>query len=297
MHFPHVAYVQRMTFSQLRVLLAVVNEGSFTAAAARVRISQPAVSRAIANLEAELGATLLARGRGEVQLTDAGRAAITHAREAVQQEEALRAQVAATATPVRGVLLLASMPSVTGTLIPPRVRRFRERHPDVDLRLFEGADDEVRAWLNDGAAEIGVVTLPAPGFDTQPLGSDEFVAVLPADHPLARLTAIPIGELSNEPFIMPSGGCGPLIKQAARRAHARLSTRFEASDVASLVGMVASGFGVSIAPTLGLSRPTPGVVTRPLEPRTPRTLALAVRSRSQISTQAEAFLATATDVE
>jgi DNA-binding transcriptional LysR family regulator len=296
MHLAHVACALRMTFAQLRLLLAVVEEGSFTAAAARVRVSQPAVSRAIANLEADLGAILLTRGRGEVQLTDAGRAAITHAREAVQQEDALRAQVAAAGAAVTGVLLLASMPSITGTLLPPRVRRFRARHPDVDVRLFEGSDDEVRAWLNDGAAEIGVVTLPAPGFDTQPLGGDEFVAVLPADHQLARLSAIPFRELSDEPFILPTGGCAQLITEAARRARAQLSVRFEATDVGSLVGMVASGFGVSIAPTLGLSRPAPGVVTRPLEPRTPRTLALAVRSLSEISTQAQAFLATAAEV-
>lgn len=285
-----------MTFTQLRALLAVVEEGSFTAAATRVRISQPAVSRAIANLEAELGATLLTRGRGEVELTDAGRAAIAHAREAVQHEEALRAQVAVAGAAVRGVLLLASMPSVTGTLLPPRVRRFRDLHPDVDLRLFEGSDDEVRAWLNEGAAEIGVVTLPAPGFETQPLGGDEFVAVLPADHRLARLPAIPFRELSDDPFILPTGGCAPLIAEAARRAHAQLSIRFEATDVGSLVGMVASGFGVTIAPKLGLSRPTPGVVTRPLEPRTPRALALAVRSLSELSTPAKAFLATAAEV-
>jgi DNA-binding transcriptional LysR family regulator len=286
-----------MTFTQLRVLLAVVEEGSFTGAAARVRISQPAVSRAIATLEAELGAALLTRGRSEVQLTDAGRAAVAHAREAVQHEEALRALVAAAAAPVRGVLLLASMPSVTGTLIPPLVRRFRDRHPDVELRLFEGSDDEVRAWLNTGGAEIGVVTLPAPGFQTQPLGHDEFVAVLPADHRLASLPAVPLSELSDEPFILPTGGCAPLITDAARRAHVRLSVRFEASDVSSLVGMVASGLGVSIAPTLGLSRPTRGVVTRRLEPRTPRTLALAVRSRSEVSPQAKAFLATAVELD
>jgi DNA-binding transcriptional LysR family regulator len=286
-----------MTFAQLRVLLAVVEEGSFTAAAARVRISQPAVSRAIANLEAELGAALLKRGRGVVQLTDAGRAAMAHAREAVQHEEALRAQVAAAATPIRGVLLLASMPSVTGTLMPPLVRRYRDRHPDVELRLFEGADDEVRTWLTNGAADIGVVTLPAPGFETQPLGADEFVAVLPADHRLASLPAVPFSELADEPIILPTGGCAPLINDAARRAHTRLSVRFEATDVASLVGMVASGFGVSIAPTLGLSRPMPGVVTRRLEPRTPRTLALAVRSRAELSSQADAFLATAAELD
>jgi DNA-binding transcriptional LysR family regulator len=255
------------------------------------------VSRAIGNLEAELGATLLTRGRGEIQLTAAGRAAIAHAREAVQHEQALRARVAATSVPVRGVLLLASIPSVTGTLIPPRVRRFRDRHRDVDLRLLEGSDDEVRAWLMGGAAEIGVVTVPAPKLETQPLGQDEYVAVLPADHRLASLTHVAFPQLAEEPFVFPTGGCGPLITEAATRAGVRLSVRFEAADVASLVGMVASGLGVSIAPTLGLRQSTPGVVTRRLEPRTPRMLALAVRSLSDASPQAKAFLATAAELE
>lgn len=284
-----------MTFSQLRMLLAVVEEGSFTAAASRVRISQPAVSRAIASLEAELGSTLLTRGRGEVQLTEAGRAAVGHAREAVQHEEALRAGVAAATIPVKGVLLLASMPSVTGTLLPPRVRRFRADHPDVELRLLDGTDDEVRAWLRDDAVDIGIVTLPARGFETRPLGSDEFVAVLPADHRLASLSDVPLSALADEPFILPAGGCGPLIEKAARSAHVRLSARFEATDITSLVGMVASGLGVSIAPTLGLRQPSPGVVTRRLVPRTPRTLALGVRSLSTASPQAKAFLASAAE--
>lgn len=286
-----------MTFSQLRMLLAVVEEGSFTAAASRVRISQPAVSRAIASLEAELGATLLSRGSGGVQLTEAGRAALAHAREAVQHEDALRARVAAATVTVEGVLLLASMPSVTGTLIPPRVRRFRDRHPEVDLRLVDGTDDEVRAWLCNGAADIGVVSLPARGFETQPLGRDEFVAVIPADHRLASLSEIPFSELSHETFILPAGGCGPLITEAARRAHVRLSAQLEVTDITSLVGMVASGLGVSIAPTLGLRKPSPGIVTRPLEPRTPRPLALAVRSLSEASPQAKAFLAGASEFD
>lgn len=278
----------RVTFSQLRVLLAVADRGGFTAAAEHVGMSQPAVSRAVGAIEGELGTAVFVRSKDGVALTEAGRLAVARAREALRQFDLLHAEVAAVAGWLTGTLRLASLPSATGTLIAAQMRAFTKRYPQVHVRLFEGTDEEVRDWLSQGVAELGVVTLPAPGFETVLLGTDEMVALLPAEHELGSRATVSFEALSDQEFILSTGGCGPLIMAAARKARASLRVAFEAREQAAILAMVAEGLGVSIVPTLGLPSDTGNVVARPLEPRTLRTLALG--HLPGVSPAARAFL-------
>lgn len=278
-----------MTLLQLRVLIAVADRGGFTVAADQVGMSQPAVSRAISSLEAELGTALLVRHRDGVTLTEAGRLAVRHAREALRHFDLLHADVAALAGQVTGTLRLASLPSATGTLVAAQLRTFADRYPQVRVRLFEGSDQEVREWLEQGVAEVGVVTLPAPGLRTVPLDSHQMVAVLPADHPLADQPVITVQMLADQPFIMSTGGCAPVILTAARAAGVRLDIAYEARELSAVLEMVGTGFGISVVPTLGLPAEMDAVVTRPLEPRTSRTLAVALGVNADDTPAARAF--------
>jgi DNA-binding transcriptional LysR family regulator len=279
-----------MTFAQLRALLAVVDEGGFTAAAARLGMAQPAVSRALLALEAELGGPLLVRGREGVTATGAGLRAIAHAREVVRHHDLLAAEVAAAMGEVTGALTVASFPSATARLIPPLLRAFAARHPRVQARLFEGSDPEVLEWLAGGAAEVGVVTLPCPAFETVALAADEMVAVLPPGHRLQGAASVTLRDLREDPFILSTGGCEPLIAAAAREARVALQIAFEARETSTILAMVAAGLGVSLVPTLSLPPGASPVAVRPLDPAVTRSLALAVRSRAAASPAARAFL-------
>jgi DNA-binding transcriptional LysR family regulator len=119
------------------------------------------------------------------RLTEAGSLALTHAREVVRHLTLMRTEVVALAGEITGTLSLASLPSVTATLVAPQLRVFAERHPAVTIRLLEGSEEEVRDWLDQGAAEAGVVSLPVKGLDTAVLGDQDMVAVVPADDRLA----------------------------------------------------------------------------------------------------------------
>src|SRR3954447_14537341 len=173
------------TLLQLKSFVTVVDEGGFTAASQRLGLSQPAVSRAVASLERELGLPLLIRGREAPALTDAGSLALAHAREVVRHLTSMRTEVSALAGHITGTLSLASLPSVTATLVAPQLRIFAERHPAVTIRLLEGSEQEVRDWLDQGATEAGVVSLPIKGLDSAVLGEQDMVAVVPADNRLA----------------------------------------------------------------------------------------------------------------
>jgi DNA-binding transcriptional LysR family regulator len=265
-----------MTLSQLRILLAVADYGGFTTAAEHVGSTQPAVSRVIRTLERELQASLFIRHRDGVTPTKAGLVAIHYARETIDSADRLRQEVGATAGRLTGTLRLASLPSATGSLLAHPLRAFTERHPHVRVRLFEGTDQEVRDWLSRGGADLGVVTLPAPGYRCTRLGEDEMVAVLPSAHALAGLAPVAVHDLAGYPFIFPGGGCGPLILGATRRAGITLNVAFEAREPQSVLEMVAAGLGISVMPTLNLAHQPEGILTRALHPRLPRILALAL---------------------
>ena len=276
------------TLPQLRTFVTVVDLGSFTAAGRRLGMSQPAVSRAVAALERELGLPLLVRGRDGLSLTAAGSTTLTHAREALRHIELMRSEVADLAGDVVGTLTLASLPTATANLIAPQLRVFAERHPAVTIRLLEGSEEEVRDWLDQGAAEAGVVSLPAPGLQCAVLGEQPMVAVAPADSWLAGKDVVTYAELAKEPFILGTGGCADVFGPVARQEGVEFDVAFQAREMAAVLEIVRAGLGVSILPGTALHQLPHGVAARPLVPQTVRHLGVAVSASA--SAPAHAFL-------
>lgn len=276
------------TFLQLNTFVTVVDHGGFTAASRRLGLSQPAVSRAVAALEKELGLPLLIRSRDGISLTEAGSVALTHAREAVRHMRSMHTDLASLAGDVTGTLTVASLPSATAPLVAPRLREFAERHPAVTIRLLEGSEQEVLDWLDQGAAEAGVVRLPARGLCTAVLGDQVMVAVVPADSWLASKETVSYAELAKEPFVRGTGGCADVVTPIARQAGVEFDVAFEAREMSAVFEIVRAGLGVSILPSAGLPELPTGVVMRPLEERTVRPLGIAVSASA--SAPARAFL-------
>ena len=277
------------TLPQLKTFVTVVDQGGFTAAARRLGLSQPAISRAVATLEKELGLPLLNRGRDGLSLTTAGTTALMHAREALRHMTLMHSEVASLAGDVTGTLSIASLPTVTATVIAPQLREFAERHPAVEIRLLEGSEEEVRDWLDQGAAEAGVVSLPARGLQTAPLRDQRMVAVAPADSWLASKEVVSYAELANEPFVLGTGGCAEVFNPVARQAGVEFDIAFQAREVSAVLEIVRAGLGVSIVPESAVDQSLDGVVIRQLVPETVRHLGVAVSASA--SAPARAFLA------
>src|SRR5215213_2428773 len=190
-----------MTEAQLRVLVAVADTGGFSPAAQRLSMSQPGVSRAVAALEAELGTPLLLRRGSRAAPTPAGERVLLHAREMLARAEAIRQEAAAGSGDATGRVRLGSFASVSAQLLPGILATLRQRHPGVEVTLFEGHDEEVLGWIRERAVDVGVVGRAAPDLHVQPLASDELMAVLPAEHPLAAEPAVTLEALAAEPFV------------------------------------------------------------------------------------------------
>jgi DNA-binding transcriptional LysR family regulator len=275
------------TMLQLETFLTVADEGGFTAASRRLGLSQPAVSRAIATLERELGLPMFVRRREGLSLTEAGCVALTHARQALRQLTLMRTEVASLGGDLTGTLRLASLPTATATLVASQLRVFAQRHPAVAIRLLEGSEQEVRDWLDQGAVEAGVVSLPSKGLDSAVLGDQTMVAVVPADSWLAAKSTIGYADLAKEPFVRGTGGAADVFMPIARQAGVQFDLAFEAREVAAALEIVGAGLGVTILPSAGLPA-LRSVAVRPLVPRTVRRLGVAVSASA--SGPARAFL-------
>ncbi|MDX1887381.1 LysR family transcriptional regulator [Mycolicibacterium sp. 120270] len=274
------------TLLQLKAFVAVVDHGGFTPAGDHLGLSQPAVSRAVAALEKELGLRLLIRTRDGVSPTEAGFIALMHAREVVAHMTSMHAELAGLVGDVTGTLSVASLPSATAPLIAPQLREFAARHPAVTIRLLEGSEQEVLDWLDQGAAEAGVVRLPARGLRTAKLGDQEMVAIVPADNWLASKEVVSYGELAKEPFIRGTGGCADVLTPIAQQAGVEFDVAFEAREITAVLEIVRAGLGVSVAPSIGLPDLPTGVVMRPLEQRTVRPLGLAISASASAPARA-----------
>jgi DNA-binding transcriptional LysR family regulator len=278
-----------ITDAQLQALVAVVDQGSFMGAARQLRMTQSAVSHAIAGLEEALRVGLLDRSARGVRLTAVGERTVQRARE-VLRLKALMWQEADAARGLReGVVRVGSFgPTASRHLLPPMLEGFSARYPELSVQVVEGSDPEVEAWLREGKLDVGFVTLPHGEFDTLLLAQDEMVVVLPAAHPLAARERIRPGELAGSPFILSTGGCEPAVQEILDEH--RPDVRYRIREVHTLVEMVARGAGLSVKSTLSLPDPLPpGVVLRPLDPPRLRRVGLAVVDRKALSPAAIAF--------
>jgi DNA-binding transcriptional LysR family regulator len=265
-----------VTFAQLRALHAVSLTGSVTRAAEQLLMTQPAVSHAIRALERELGVSLLVRRADGVALTSVGAAVAERASIILAQLEGLRADAAAAAEQHAATLRIGVLTSVNARIMPSLLREFAAAHPEVGVRVLEGSDSEVLDWLRTGAVDVAVVAAPYDDLLAAPLAADDLLAVLPIDHPLAGQPSVPIARLAGEPFIMPAGGCEPIISGLARAAGVRLRRHYDVRDTASIAAMVRERLGVTIMPELSIPDDRSGLRVLPLEPPAERRLSLAV---------------------
>lgn len=244
-----------MELQQLRYVIAVAEERNFTRAAARCFVVQSALSHQIKALERELGVILFARTSRRVELTAAGEAFLTAARQSVEAaERAVTDATAATTGHLTGELLIGMIPTVTVIDIPATLRDFRERHPGVQIRLRGGSSDEFLPQIRDGLLDVAVLglaeTSPPQRVASQILARERHVAVVGAEHRLASRRRLRLSELADETFVdFPAGGTGRIPTDAAfAAAGLHREVTFEASAPDMILDLVRHGLAVTLLP-------------------------------------------------
>jgi len=268
---------------QLRVLRAVAEHGSFSAAADSLSYTQPAISQQIAALEKRAGTTLVDRGSRGVRLTDAGQALVEHAEVVLARLAAAEAELEAIAGIRGGRVRLSSFPTAGASLLPPAVAEFTRRHPDVELSFVEREPEEAAQMLRAAELEIAILfeydrLNPGEferfyeGIELHHLVDDPMYLALPADHPLARKPRVRLKDVAGETWIQESGThswCGHFHQTVCEAAGFTPKVGFRSDDYNVVQGLIAAGVGISLLPGLSLTNVREDIVVRSLGRQAP----------------------------
>ncbi|OLB80117.1 MAG: LysR family transcriptional regulator [Actinobacteria bacterium 13_2_20CM_2_71_6] len=283
----------------LRYFVAVADELSFTRAAERLYVSQPALSKQIRQLEQAMRATLLRRDPRGVTLTAAGALLLPSARRLLETwDDTARAVLAAEAHD-RRVLRLGMQTSIGRNLYPAVLRRFAELKPDwrLTLRLCEWTDPS--AGLLDESSDAAFVWLPLPvGLEYRVLLNESRWVALPMDHPLAGRTEIDLADLLDEPFVALPEQAGPmrdfwLATDERQGRPARIGVEVSTPD--ETFEAIASGLGIHLLAAGNADiYARPGITRRPVRGLSPCQLAVAWR-HGDARAQVKAFVSACED--
>jgi DNA-binding transcriptional LysR family regulator len=246
-----------MELDHVEAFVAIVRRGGFTRASASLHLSQPAISRRIHLLEHELGAALFERIRSGVVLTDAGHAFLPHAEALLASMRDGIDAVGALRGTSRGVVTLAVVGTLASTPLTERLRRFRDTHPGIDVRIRTGLSAEVSALVRRGDATLGLRygSDPHPDLMASTVHDEPMVAVCSPRHRLARVRRLEASALTDERWLTfpprPGGAPEPYSSALAQRLAACGLDAAEIVPIDSLTAqkrMVEAGFGLALLP-------------------------------------------------
>lgn len=263
---------ERVELRHLRYFAAVAEELHFGRAAERLGIAQPPLSQQIKSLEELVGYTLFER-RPQVRLTPAGEALLEAARRTLSQIEEGLDSTRRVGRGEAGKITVGFAASILTTALPEILRKYREHFPVVELRLRELSSAAQAAALSDGGIDVGFVREAVEhgtGLICEPILREEFVAVLPPAHRLAKWRELPLGELAGESFVHFPRAVAPAlydqVGEACRRAGFQPRVVQEAQEWLTILGLVEAGLGVSLVPDSFRRLRWGGVQYRPLAP-------------------------------
>lgn len=282
-----------MELANLIAFVAVAEHGGFSAAAEQLHLTQPAVSKRIAQLEASLDARLFDRLGRQVAPTEAGQLLLPRARQLLAEAEAARQALRGLGEGVGGSLRLATSHHIGLHRLPPLLRRFAAKHPQValDIRFMESE----QAWQDvlQGRIELALTTLgPAtPPLRATNLWDDPLCFVAAPGHPLARKARPSLADLAAHPAVLPDPGTFThrIVADAFAARGLRLQLRMTTHYMETIKMLAGVGLAWSVLPQTMLDRSlralsVPGV-------RLARTLGCVTHGGRTLSRAAQAFAA------
>jgi LysR family hydrogen peroxide-inducible transcriptional activator len=241
------------TLRQLQFFAALAETGSFREAAARVGVTQPALSAAIKELENLAGAQLVERNSKGCTLTAAGEQTLTRAQRMLSDAEDLVQAARGAGAPLSGPVTLGVIPSIAPFLLPRALPELARRFPRLELNLREDITGRLLEALRDRTLDLAIIALPydTPGIEAEPAFADEFLLIAPPDHPLLKRKKLSVDDVPEEELLLlQDGHCLRDHVLDACRAASGSRREFGATSLQTLTEMVAAGYGLTLAPRL-----------------------------------------------
>ena len=263
-----------MEFHQLRYFVAVADEGSFSRAAAKVRVAQPSLSQQIRKLEAEMGQPLFDRLPRSVVLTEAGRCLLEYARQILASLGDARRCIDEFKGEIAGRVAVGAIPTIAPYVLPELVITFQEHYPQVTLEIVEDVTAGITRRIEAGELDVALASTceQSPSLRREHLAREPLLGLLPEGHPLAKKSVLEFDDLKAQRFLLLHE-----MHCLSQQVHYLLDSRrlrpeiaLAGSQLSTIANMVAAGIGVSIVPQMMVKHhATPGCVTVPFAPPVP----------------------------
>ncbi len=286
-----------LNLRELRAFVTVAQAGNFTRAAARLNLSQPALTVQIRRLEQTVGARLFDRNSRSVALTQTGRELLPLLQRSLDDMERVLRDARALGSGTAGTVRLACLPTFAASALPELIRDFREAVPRVRFEIRDGVASAVEALVRAEEVDLGLTggeTLD-PALEVLHAGADRLVAVMPRDHALARRRRVSAAQVAAEPLVLTARGTSvrAVVDAALAAAGHVPELACEPTYMMTAVAMVRGGLGVTILPASAREvLAEPELVARPIDDADfVRPVALVKRRGRTLPSVVEAFAA------
>jgi DNA-binding transcriptional LysR family regulator len=241
-----------MDLRQLEIIRAIADSGSFTAAGAKLHVSQSAISRQILLLEEELGEPVFHRIGRRIRITPAGEALLQLSHRVFQDLQDTVSAISDKQESLNGTMRLVGGMTVCLYVFPALLAEVRRIHPHLDLKITVGSAERSIAMLRSGAGDLGLITLPIDAADlvSLPVIEEELLLVTYPTHPFAKKKTITPADLTQQHFILFETGSitRKLVEEFFSRERIKPEIVMETENVEIIKAMVRNGLGISIIP-------------------------------------------------
>lgn len=284
-----------MEINQLRYFLTVAELGSFSQAASRCYVSQPALSKQIQNLENEVGKLLLSRTHRKIVPTEEGKILVGCAKRILTQIEIAKREIQKFDGAHDGKVTIGILPTIAPYLLPHILETFQMRCPKIKFLIHEGMTVQLLELIEANKLDLAIASLPIKesGFEVEKLFDEELLLALPCQNPLAKKEKIWMKDLHCENFILlHEGHClGDQILDFCNSYDFRPRIALRSGQLATVLSLVRAGVGVSLIPKMAADDGLANVSYRSLDkPQPKRIIATIRRENRPLKTAAQEFL-------
>ena len=278
----------------IRIVRAIAEHGTISAAARALGFSQPAISQHLRRAESRLGVPLVVRAGRGVRLTEPGQVIARHAIAITSALDAANGDLAELVGLAAGTVRVAAFPTASSTLVPRLLQRMRDRHPGISVSYVEAEPPEAIGMLRDGLVDLAI-TFAYPGdrsdphrdgdasLDAVPLFTEHVVLALPESHALAVGDSVELALLADERWIAGCPLCRGHLLAACDAVGVTPQIELETDNAIAVLNLVASGLGVALLPRLALATAPvpPGAAVRSTVPSSDRSIQVVVQAGSR----------------
>lgn len=285
-----------LSIRQMQLFRTVAEAGSFSEAALRLHLSQPALSAAIRKLEETLEVRLFDRTTRRIALTPEGQELLRLSARLIDEFEAVTGDLRDYLARRRGRVVAAALPSLAAVTLPPALARLKAMHPGIDVTLRDTLNDEIQELVQSGAADFGLTVAPQAGrgLAFRPLIVDRFVMVCPRDHELAGRKQVSWTQVVRYPIVgmARTSSVRQHIDAACAQAGIALRNEYDVEHLATVGALVREGLGVAALPSLTtpLLRFADLAEVPIVRPRVERTMGIVTRAGRSLSVAASALV-------